>query len=623
MVVRKVVIYGRYSTDMQSKRSCEDQEREIRAALPRFGVDPTDVFVIHDDAQSGTKTDRDGFLLLKEMIGRHEIAVLAVDDQSRLTRGDNALAFIKDLVYAGGRFISTTETIDTRVKGWERHVKITEMQNSQALESLKEKVLRGQRGCVFNDDSAGDLAYGFESFYRDADWEQQLARRGPSPKKGIRVLEVEAYWVRKIFEWFVAALSLHKIGRLLVQEGAPVGTRARTEGWGVERIRRIIRNKKYIGIWTWGETTGISNSKGKKKRIPAATETIIRERPELRIVDQVTWDAAQARIAQLKIKYANPLGKASKKTGAKRPKNPAAVHPKTLLGGAMMCARCGAPMWIATSRKKRHYYCSGHRKGVCPATFLVPADTAEETVISTLTDLLIQWPEWVREVYRRLRAHLEEQVAAKPTETENHKRRLAELRKQIGNFNHAIANGGAASTSIVSSLLSAERDAAELEAKLAAVAEIAANALAMPDEQWVKDQLQQWSCRLANIEIAAITIREALASLTAEAVVPPGKKRGYVKLKLRVNAWGMLMAAIGPKLAAPLRALLPDPTEGEASPTIELILGGPTAIDKWMPDIVRWRKENVTWEEISRRTSLRVSNAFIGWKRYGDAYRTE
>jgi DNA invertase Pin-like site-specific DNA recombinase len=624
MAIGKVVIYCRYSSDNQRQESCEDQEREIRSALGRMGFDLTDAVVIHDNAESGTKTFRDEFARLELMIKSGEVSDLVVDDQSRLTRAENAYSFIKDLVFSGGRFLSTTEGIDTNVTGWELKVKVLELHNSETIRGLKDKVRRGQRGRVLADDSAGDFGYGYESFHKDSDWQEQLARRGPAPKKGIRICEDQAAWVRKIFEWFLAALSLHKIVAKLVAEDAPKNRRAMATGWSVQQVRRILRNEKYIGIWKWMQTTGISNSSGKKKRIPAQShDTVTRLRPELRIVDQVTWDLAQARIAKLKLKYANPSGKASKKTGAKRPKNPAAVHPRTLLGGAMICARCGAPMWVATSRKIRHYYCSGRRKGVCPATFVVPAEIAEETVVSKLTGLVADWPDWICEVHKLLLRYLEEQVAEKPGIQEKNQRRLAELRKQIGNFNHAIANGGAASTSIMNSLLSAERDAAELEAKLAAMAEIAVCAMAMPDEVWVKAQLQQWSNRLADSETTAVAIREAVASLTAEAVVPPGKKRGYVRLRLRVNGWNLLMAAINTKLPIPLRALLPKSVDGETSPMIELILGGPTAIDRWMPNIVQWRKEGVTWEEISSRTELGVSNLFIAWKRYGDAYKSE
>ena len=98
---QKVVIYTRYSSDLQSTRSCVDQEREIRGGLAQKGVDHSEAVVIYDEAESGTKTFRNEFVRLQQMVLAGEVSILAVDDQSRLTRADNAFAFITDLVFAG------------------------------------------------------------------------------------------------------------------------------------------------------------------------------------------------------------------------------------------------------------------------------------------------------------------------------------------------------------------------------------------------------------------------------------------------------------------------------------------------------------------------------------------
>ena len=74
MTLRKVVIYARYSTDMQSPKSCADQEREIRSGLTKMGVDHRLAVVIHDEAESGTKTFRSEFERLEQMVRNGEIA---------------------------------------------------------------------------------------------------------------------------------------------------------------------------------------------------------------------------------------------------------------------------------------------------------------------------------------------------------------------------------------------------------------------------------------------------------------------------------------------------------------------------------------------------------------------
>ncbi len=144
--LKKIVIYCRYPSDMQRPDSCADQERTIRAALARLGFVAADIIARYDEAQSGTKTARDGFQQLRGMVARGEVAVLVVDDQSRLTRADNANSFVKDLVFAGGRFISTGEGIDTAVTGWELKVKVLQLHHGQTVRDLQHRVHRGQRG---------------------------------------------------------------------------------------------------------------------------------------------------------------------------------------------------------------------------------------------------------------------------------------------------------------------------------------------------------------------------------------------------------------------------------------------------------------------------------------------
>ena len=228
---KQIVIYTRFSSDMQRPDSCDDQARSVRDGLARLGIDATDALVLKDEAVSGTKTARDGFQQLSQMARRGEVAVLAVDDQSRLSRGDNAFPFIKDLAFAGGRFVSTGEGIDTAIPGWELKVQVLQLHHGQTIRDLQHRVRRGQQGRVLACGSAGDYPYGYESYYLDADWQAQLSRRGARPKKGVRVFGDEARWVRRVFEWFVAGRLIGWIARQLTAQAVSKGRRASTSGW--------------------------------------------------------------------------------------------------------------------------------------------------------------------------------------------------------------------------------------------------------------------------------------------------------------------------------------------------------------------------------------------------------
>ena len=76
------VIYTRFSSDLQSAKSCKDQEREVREALSRMDIDSSKATVVYDEAESGTKVYRDEFERLNAMMKSGQIGILAVDDQS-------------------------------------------------------------------------------------------------------------------------------------------------------------------------------------------------------------------------------------------------------------------------------------------------------------------------------------------------------------------------------------------------------------------------------------------------------------------------------------------------------------------------------------------------------------
>ena len=148
-----------------------------------------------------------------------------------LPRAENAHAFITDVVYASGRFIAAADNIDTTTGTWELPVRVMEMHNGLEISSLRHMVHRGQAGRVLVDGSASDFPYGYESYYLDPDWADQLARRCPKPKKGLKVYEDEAMWVRQAFDWFVEGRSIGWIARELTRRGVPKGRRASTSGW--------------------------------------------------------------------------------------------------------------------------------------------------------------------------------------------------------------------------------------------------------------------------------------------------------------------------------------------------------------------------------------------------------
>lgn len=610
---KKIVIYCRYSSDMQRADSCADQERAVRTALSRLGIDATDAVVICDEAESGTKTARDGFRQLCQMVKHGEVAFLAVDDQSRLTRADNAFSFIKDLVFVGGRFVSTGEGIDTATAGWELKVQVLQLHHGQTVRDLQNRVHRGQAGRVEADGSAGDFPYGYESYYLDPDWSAQLTRRGPKPKKGLRVCEDETRWVRQVFDWFVAGNSIGWIARELTRLKVPKGRRTSKPGWHPQQVRRVLANAKYVGNWVWGQTITVRDSQGRKKQVPVPTgREVTRDRPELRIIEQEVWDRAAARLAELGETFGYKDGQ--KRRGPRV--NPADVYPRSPLGGLLVCGACGARLWQHHSNTRRYYACPSAKKGLCDMTTQVPADRAEKALLDFLLGVLRDWPEWMRTLYRLTCDAVRAAAKRVPADRDRDTRRAAELEREVGYLVAAVASG-LSSSAVLKRLQKAESEQAEIDQRLAEYAAVGVAGAVLPDEGWVAMKLGEWVTRAGAGDDPAALLQFALSSVAAEPVIAAGKTRGFVRLRFRVNAWAALAAAVGDAL--PATGLHRPPTSDGADPEFVLDLGAPTAMDRWAPKIAVWRANGVTWAEIAQRTGLDLNRAFVAWKRFTGA----
>jgi len=265
-VDKKLVISTRYSTDMQNPKSCSDQERDVRAGLTKKGIDHSDAIVIYDAGESGTKTYRDEYARLEAMVRAGEIGILAVDDQSRLSRADNVFAFITDVVYSGGRFISTGEGIDTEETGWELRVKVMELHNSTTILELGRRVRRGQLGRVLSQLSAGDFPYAYRSFLVNPDAVRD--GRGPKPERGVMIHEEEAEWIgRSLPGSTLVALSLGSRANSRVSR-RPAGTDAAPNDGETGMCGEFWRTKSTLVLGAGDELGQFGIRRGRESRFP-------------------------------------------------------------------------------------------------------------------------------------------------------------------------------------------------------------------------------------------------------------------------------------------------------------------------------------------------------------------
>jgi hypothetical protein len=428
----------------------------------------------------------------------------------------------------------------------------------------------------------------------------------------VRICESEAQWVRKAFNDFAhERKSIQWIARELTRLHVDKGRKSNSSGWHHQQVRRMLANAKYAGVWTWGKTTTRRNSQGKIKLVAVPPgKQVVRQRADLRIVDQATWDIAQRRLQELRDAFGMQPGQ--------RPRGPKVHHteiyPASLLGGLIYCHACGARLWVQGRDLYKVLICPNRAKGMCERAPRVPERKAEEAIITFVADLLKDSPGWLESATDAMQAALTEAAERAPSTLKEDERRLAETERKIGNVVDRLADGVTESPALRERLSLLEREATELRASINVQRRAQQGPIAMPDSSWVKQQLRQLGALLhGETANAAPLLRELLGRVTAESIVAPGKKRGFVRLHLHVREQLILRAAIAG--AVPDSVARDALSNTEVGHSYTLDLGKPTRFDAVAPEIVAMRSRGLTWEVIGQSTGVGTGNAFNIWKR--------
>ena len=152
-------------------------------------------------------------------------------------------------------------------------------------------------------------------------------------------------------------------------------------GWGHNSVRAILVNEKYVGRWRWNASKWV-RVPGKKARRQLArpeSEHVVREYPELAIIDSGTWARVQARIGRQSEGNRETLRK------GQRP---------YLLSGLLRCGVCGGPMSVSGQRVKNgvryaQFGCTAHSSrggAVCANTNTISEKRITDALLETLRE---------------------------------------------------------------------------------------------------------------------------------------------------------------------------------------------------------------------------------------------
>ncbi len=510
----RAVIYARYSSDLQSARSIDDQIALCRDRASMEGWSVVDTFT--DFALSGATMDRPGLHQLMEYARAGKIDVVLAEALDRLSRDQEHIAGLYK------RLTAWQITIVTLAEGEvsELHVGLKGTMNALFLKDLAAKSLRGQIGKARAGLAAGGIAYGYEVIC-------ELGPDGEVVRGHRRIVEAEAAIVRRIFTEFAAGRSSVAIAKGLNADGIPA---PRGGQWNPSTIHGhrgrgvgLLTNPLYAGrqVFNRHRFARDPDTGTRRARLKNAREWIETPVPELAIVDEELWQRVQDRLAA---------------TPARRPE----WHrrPKRLFSGLVVCGACGGQITIVW--RDRYGCAAARQKGTCRNTRTMATPSLEARVLDGLRERMLA-PELVSTFVEEYHAELQRRQRAARRQRRAAERERTELKRQIARLVEAIADGSADNIAAVGEKLRA------LEARVAELA-----ALEGEDHNVIEfhpNAVEIYKRQVADLQAAlnadAIVREEATAALRGlidKIVAYPGLRRGQFDLELHGHLGAILNA---------------------------------------------------------------------------------
>ncbi len=358
------VIYARYSSDLQSETSIDDQVRMCRERAECDGITVIDVFA--DYAISGGHLrNRPDMLSLLDAAKNKGFDVVITEALDRISRDQEDIAAIfKRLSHADVRILTLSEGEVN-----ELHIGLKGTMNALFLKDLAVKTRRGQRGRAEAGKIPGGNSFGYKIVRRILD--------DGSVSTGEREIDPQqASIIKRIFAEYAVGMAPRRIAGRLNAESvlSPRGGQwnASTINGSRQRRNGILNNELYRGRITYNRQRFVKDPETGKRvpRLNPEHEWVITDVPALRIVDDKVWD----RVQQIKARYGSQRG--NKRQTKKR-----------LLTSLVKCGCCGGSMTIIN---RERYYCSAKReRGTCDSSVGIKASELEYRVLTGLKDILL------------------------------------------------------------------------------------------------------------------------------------------------------------------------------------------------------------------------------------------
>lgn len=444
----RAALYARFSTDMQSAASVEDQLHACRAHAKRLGADV--VAEYSDAAISGfvIANRPDVQQLLSDAQGGRFDVVIA-ESLDRLARsGGDTWGIYGDLQALG-------VGINTIAHGeiGRMHVGLMATMSELFLEELGRKTKRGQAGVARSGRHNGGRVFGYRLVREFNDDGSYVA--------GLRaVVDSDAAIVVEIFERYAGGWSPRAIAadlnRRQIRGPRSDGWNASTINGNAARGNGVIHNELYRGVMVWGRQTWSKDRRtgARRSRAAKAADLVRADAEHLRIVPEELWERVRARYASVSIEGGRPE---------------AARRPKHLLSGLVKCGCCMGPMAVGGSG--RRLICSARKERgetACANGRTARSDDIEARVVKALREQLLH-PQVIEAAIKEFIALKAKARASSAGERQRLERELAETKRRSERLVIQLEDGLVTGAAVRDRLQVLETRRTELEAAIAAL----------------------------------------------------------------------------------------------------------------------------------------------------------
>ncbi len=417
----RTLIYARFSSTLQNKRSIDDQVTVCQERCAAEGWTVVDIFT--DYAIGGgagySEDQRPGIAALLDRLDAGDIDQVLTDSTSRIARGVGDSDHIRKRInFAGARLFTLADGEVDALRGGIKGV-IDEHMRVELAHNIR----RAQKGRAAKGLSPAGIAYGYRKVLK-------FDERGEA-QRGLREIDPDtSAVVLRIFTEHAAGRSIRDIANGLNADAIapPSGKhwRSNTISGSEKRGDGILRNRLYRGELVVGRTQKTIDPRTRRVRIKPRPENewSVHPVPHLRIVPDDLWAASDA----ARRAYA---GKQLTQT----------TRPKRLLSGLVKCGQCGGGYIVI---RPDRWGCSKRREcgpSVCTNERTVTTADLERRVLGGLADRLLD-PDLVSAFVREYHAEHTRRSREATKRNAGLRRQLTEAEARVARLVETLASGG-------------------------------------------------------------------------------------------------------------------------------------------------------------------------------------